>query len=244
MGSPEGALVYSTRVVRVDPDKEGWIVQTLTGDQADPDVLLAKNLINASGLSANMILNSLLPVEDQIPMYYARGSYVTYNGPGISNISRLIYPCPENAASRKPEGDTASFAGLGTHLTLDMNGKIKFGPDVDWISPTREDEVDFWKHHLVPDESKIEMMHNAIAEYLPGVELKGLSPDYVGIRPKLAPPQAGFQDFMFKTHYPSDFRVGEGKAPMITLLGIESPGLTASLAIAQLVVDRMLFGEK
>jgi 2-hydroxyglutarate dehydrogenase len=239
---PESALVYSTRVVRVDADKEGWVIQTLTGDETEQtDVLLARNLINASGLSANLILNSLLPPDAMIPMYYARGSYATYRGPGVSKISRLIYPCPENTAARKPGGDTASFAGLGTHLTLDLNGKIKFGPDVEWISPSEEGEEDFWKQHLVPDDSKIHMMHKAITDYLPGVELSGLSPDYVGIRPKLAPPQAGFQDFVFRTDYPSDFlRRGAERNPMITLLGIESPGLTSSLAIAQLVVDRML----
>jgi 2-hydroxyglutarate dehydrogenase len=251
MDSPESALVYSTRVVRVDPYKpnaghngEGWVVQTVTGDAQQSDALLARNLINSSGLSGNMILNSMLPPEDRIPMYYARGSYASYSGPGVSNVSRLIYPCPETKGARK--GDSTSFVGLGTHLTLDLNGKIKFGPDVAWISPAEgAKEEDFWKHHLVPDESRINTMHQAITEYLPNVELSGLAPDYVGIRPKLIPPQGGFQDFVFKAHYPGHFlRDGGGKndgtSPMITILGIESPGLTSSLAIAEMVVDRIL----
>jgi len=240
--------VYSTRVVRVDPyksDEEGWVVQTATSGAAQSDALLAKCLINASGLSGNLILNSLLPPEARIPMYYARGSYATYSGPGVSHVSSLIYPCPDSVGTEGAQkGDSASFTGLGTHLTLDLNGKIKFGPDVDWISPPEDaDEEDFWKHHLVPDGSKIERMRKAITEYLPGVELSGLTPDYVGIRPKLAPP-GQFNDFVFHTHYPEQFLGGgeahSGSAPMISLLGIESPGLTSSLAIAEMVVDNMI----
>ena len=243
LDSPESELVYSTRVVRVDPEKDGWAVQTVTAGSGQSDTFLAKALINASGLSANLILNSLLPEEKRIPIYFAKGSYASYRGQSLKGISHLIYPCPEVGRH-----GASSFASLGTHLTLDLQGKIKFGPDIEWISPpepTVDGEVeDYWRQHLVPDDSpaKMQEMHRAIASYLPGVELDGLSADYVGIRPKLIPPGGGFQDFVLRTDYPGTFMGGGAnsqRAPMITLLGIESPGLTSSLAIAERVVDML-----
>ncbi|PSS37339.1 hypothetical protein PHLCEN_2v816 [Hermanssonia centrifuga] len=253
--SEGGELVYSTRVVRVDPaltPEKGWVVQTVTSDSEEGDALLARTLINASGLAGPMILNSLLPREKRIAMYYARGSYASYKGPGTSYISHLIYPCP--GTGRTEHG----FQSLGTHLTLDMQGNIKFGPDLDWLDPPPIEETDegiehadpdFWTRHLVPDESRLKMMHEAITEYLPEISLEGLQPDYCGIRPKLVGPEGGFQDFVFRTDYPENFSstgggsCGELENPMITLMGIESPGLTSCLAIAEMVVDDMLGGK-
>lgn len=241
LDSPQSELVHSTRVVRVDPEKDGWAVQTLTAGSDQTDTFLAKALINASGLSANLILNSLLPEENRIPIYFAKGSYAAYRGNHLKGISHLVYPCPDVGRQ-----GVFSFASLGTHLTLDLQGKIKFGPDIEWIAPpepTADGEVeDYWRQHLVPDDSPAKMreIHEAIASYLPGVELDALSADYVGIRPKLVPPGGGFQDFVLRTDYPIAFLGGNAdsqRAPMISLLGIESPGLTSSLAIAEKVVD-------
>ena len=259
-----GELVYKTRVVRVDPwtgssqvkgavsaeiAERGWVVQTVTGDSDASDALLARNVINASGLAGPMVLNSLLPHELRIPMYYARGSYASYKGPGTSYVSHLIYPCP--GIGPKPDG----FHSLGTHLTLDLEGNIRFGPDLEWLDPpplrenadgTEEADTDFWTKHLVPDESRLQLMHEAVTQYLPDITLDGLKPDYVGVRPKLVGPEGGFQDFVVRTDYPETFsgKVGSGEpgtAPMVTLMGIESPGLTSSLAIAEMVVDDLLY---
>jgi 2-hydroxyglutarate dehydrogenase len=253
------AVVLSTKVVRIDPYapstqvtgsidmpgvEEGWVVQTVTGESDESDTLLARHVINTSGLSANLMLNSLLPLEDRIAMYFARGSYASYRGPGVSNISRLLYPVPDDSSK---EGH--SFQSLGTHLTIDMEGNIKFGPDLEWLDAPKSDEAnsDFWERHLVPNDQRIADMHREVTRYLPGVQLEGMQPDYAGIRPKLvAPPHGKFHDFAFRTDYPSTFlktlTKKERAAPMITLLGIESPGLTSSLAIAELVVDDMLQG--
>lgn len=264
--SEGGELVYSTRVVRVDPyagstqaighaseetGEEGWLVQTVTDNAEKSDCMLARTLINASGLGGPLILNSLLPPDKRIPMYFAKGSYASYHGPGVSKVSHLIYPCP--GTGRTLHG----FQSLGTHLTLDLNGNVRFGPDIDWLSPptlemkddgTEVSDPDFWTNHLIPDESRIPQMHEAITEYLEGVSLDGLQPDYCGIRPKLVGPDGGFQDFVFRTDYPSSFsnNVGRsygtasGSRPMITLMGIESPGLTSSLAVAEMVVEDIL----
>ena len=245
--SEGGELVYSTRVVRVDPYKgteafptapshDGWVVQTVTDGAQEGDALLAKTLINASGLSANLVLNSLLPESSRIPMYFARGSYAAYSGPGISNVRHLIYPCPETGPNKH------AFQSLGTHLTLDLQGRVRFGPDLEWISPptdaadfcTDEENVDFWTQHLVPSESRLEEMHRAVAQYLPGVALEGLRADYVGVRPKLV--VSGFQDFVIR----KDYADGRDGGLMVSLLGIESPGLTSSLAIAEHVVEDVI----
>lgn len=251
--SDGGDLVYSTRVVRIDPFQgsnkpigtpdfdtvaDGWVVQTVTSDAEDGDAILARTLINASGLSSTLFVNTILPKEKRVPFYYARGSYASYNGPGISQVSHLIYPCPET-------GENAhALQSLGTHLTFDLQGKVRFGPDIEWIAPpTGGDDADagFWESHLIPDESRMREIHQAVTSYLPGVTLQGLQPDYVGIRPKLVPRQGGFQDFVFRSDYSTQVLGKTGRAGiMISLLGIESPGLTSSLAIAEHVVEDML----
>lgn len=243
--SEGGELVYGTRVVRVDPhngsaagNTQGWVVQTVTGDQEDSDPLLARTVINASGLSANLILNSLLPEERRIPSFFAKGSYASYHGPGISNVSHLIYPCP--GVGRVEHG----FQSLGTHLTLDLQGKIRFGPDLDWLNPPDQSSPDFWQNHLIPDETRLKLMHEAVTEYLPSVNFEGLQPDYCGVRPKLVGPEDGFRDFVFRVDYPHSFAGtpsgSSEQSPMISLMGIESPGLTSSLAIAEHVVEDVL----
>jgi 2-hydroxyglutarate dehydrogenase len=257
MESEGGVLAYSTAVVRVDPYRpptqtsgfeagsveHGWVVQTVTGGGDDSNAILARTLINATGLSGHLILNSLLSERCRIPMYYARGSYAAYSGPGISRISRLIYPCPETGGTKH------SFQSLGTHLTFDLQGKVRFGPDIEWISPPvsgnglRGEDADFWRKHLIPDDTKLEEMHKAVTDYLPGVILDGMRPDYVGIRPKLGGPGSGFQDFMIRVDFPSHFIGGiHRRGPMISTLGIESPGLTSSLAIAEHIVEDILIG--
>ncbi|KAF4602390.1 hypothetical protein EYR40_005595 [Pleurotus pulmonarius] len=249
LDSDGGEVVVSTRVVRIDPNtpsptspRQGWVVQMVTGDATEGDAVLAKTVINSSGLSGPFLLNSLLPKKQRIPMYYARGSYASYHGPGISNISHLIYPCPETGPNAH------AFQSLGTHLTLDLQGKVRFGPDIEWLSPASrtddgerredflegEESIDFWKEHLVPNESRIAEMHAAVSQYLPGVTIDGMQPDYVGVRPKLVPPAGGFQDFVIRADYPSNVK---GNCPMISLLGIESPGLTSSLALGKMVAE-------
>uniref|UniRef100_D8PL23 L-2-hydroxyglutarate dehydrogenase, mitochondrial n=1 Tax=Schizophyllum commune (strain H4-8 / FGSC 9210) TaxID=578458 RepID=D8PL23_SCHCM len=220
-----GALVYSTAVTRIDRlPGEGWVVQT------------------AGGLTAPLILNAIVPESARIPMYFARGSYASYKGPGVAAVRHLIYPCPEVNQGK----GAAAFQSLGTHLTMDLANRIKFGPDLEWLDPPvgedgmeSEDAADFWQRHLVPNDARMDEMYQAVTRYLPGVERDGFQPDYVGIRPKIAGPGAGFQDFVIRADYPGE---QEKVNPMISLLGIESPGLTSSLALAEYVVDGVLKG--
>lgn len=259
--SEGGELVYGTEVVSVDPveaedqkrEGDGWVVQTVTAGSTDSDSILAKTLINASGLASHQILNRLLPratpPSPPIPIFFARGSYAKYHGPGVKNVKSLIYPVPE-------DGGKHAFHGLGTHLTLDMDGNIRFGPDVDWIEPPSSGDPsstgdssdpshrDYWSQHLIPASEHLEEMHQTITSYLPGISLSGLSPDYVGIRPKLRPPGTGFNDFIVRVDRTGKFTPGKREdegAKMVTLMGIESPGLTSSLALGEMVVDEVLY---
>lgn len=166
-------------------------------------------------------------------MYYARGTYASFNGYGISPIKHLVYPGP-NLGGRKN-----ALHSLGTHLTIDMEGKVRFGPDLEWIEPQGEDgegAADFWQNHLAPSDLQLKEMHQAVLDYLPGVQLDGMRPDYVGVRPKLVGPDGGFQDFVFRTEFSGHNR----KGAMVNLMGIESPGLTSCLAIAEHVVEDIL----
>lgn len=234
-----GDVAYQSRVVRVDPQgEEGWVVQVVPSDASDGpgDAILARTLINSSGLSANLVVNSLASnVEERIPMYFARGSYASYRGPGVQGVTKLLYPVPK--ASKQ---DSHGFQSLGTHLTLDMEGNIRFGPDLEWIQPPgesefseRDEDIDFWAAYHKPEDSqeKLKAIHEAVREYLPEIKLEGLQIDYAGIRPKLGGPGSGFKDFVVRVDHSSGQK-GHG-AQMVTLLGIESPGLTSALAIAE-----------
>ena len=108
---------------------------------------------------------------------------MSYIGPGVSNVRYLIYPLPE--VGPKAHG----FAGWRTHITLDLSGRIRFGPDIEWIAPPEagefaEDEgaIDFWASNLVASETQIPSMYEDVKSYLPNIALEGLRPYYCGIQ--------------------------------------------------------------
>jgi L-2-hydroxyglutarate oxidase LhgO len=179
----------------------------------------ASTLINSAGLYACAISNMALPPSRHITPYYAKGSYYSYSA-SFPKPKTLVYPAP-----------VPGHGGLGTHLTLDMSGRIRFGPDVEWVdSPT----------DLAPTyvAERFEAALKDIETYLPGLQRDAVNLDYAGIRPKLGKLSAvgsggkGFQDFVIRKEegFPDE-------APFVNLLGIESPGLTSSLAIAEEVYE-------
>jgi L-2-hydroxyglutarate oxidase LhgO len=177
---------------------------------ADPMTMSARTVINAAGLHAQSVAASISGISPTaIPLtHYAIGHY--YRMSGRTPFSHLVYPVPEDA-------------GLGVHLTLDMGGQVKFGPDVRWI-----DKIDYSF-----DDSQRDAFTAAIREYYPTIDPARLNPDYTGIRPKLVGPGSPSADFRI-----DDANV-HGVAGLINLFGIESPGLTASLAIADYVAERV-----
>ncbi|KAK4056717.1 hypothetical protein OIO90_002269 [Microbotryomycetes sp. JL221] len=233
--SATGELVYGTRVVRIDRhqvkggnkrgdgSEDGWIVQTLTDDgkggDGEQSAVLAKTVINAAGLNAHHVLNQIRDPSGRLQQHFAKGSYFSYRGPGVGSVKHLLYPCP----------DPKSLAGLGTHLTMDLSGDIRFGPDVEWLEPPQnedgDDEMDFWEKHLAVNEERLNAAIKEVNKFLPGVKDDGFQPDYVGIRPKLSA----------KGDPAADFSVELVAPGFVSLNGIESPGLTSSLAIAEMV---------
>jgi L-2-hydroxyglutarate oxidase LhgO len=187
-----GMIAFNTRVSNLSETGQGILVET------ENFALTCKHLINAAGLYAPDLAAKLVTGPKA---YYAKGHYYGYSG--TQPFSRLVYPVAEPG-------------GLGVHVTLDLAGQVKFGPDVRWIDGI---DYDF-------DESQFDDFVQSISAYYPALDAKRLRPDYTGIRPKIAPPEAGFTDFEIRG--PN----AHGVSGLVNLLGIESPGLTASLAIA------------
>jgi L-2-hydroxyglutarate oxidase LhgO len=161
-------------------------------------------LINASGLHAPTLARKIKGIpESSIPTeYLCKGSYFSLQG--RAPFTHLIYPTPHHA-------------GLGVHLTLDLGGQAKFGPDVQWI-----DHVDY-----TVDPARCEGFYEAVRTYWPGMKDGTLSPSYSGIRPKISGPHEPAADFMVAGP------AKHGIPGLVNLFGIESPGLTSSLAIAK-----------
>jgi L-2-hydroxyglutarate oxidase LhgO len=168
-----------------------------------PMTLECALLVNAAGLEAPAAARSIdgMPLELIPPAYLAKGNYFSCSA--RAPFSRLIYPVPEPG-------------GLGVHLTLDMAGQARFGPDVEWV-----DRIDY-----AVDPARAERFYPAIRKYWPTLPDGALVPGYSGMRPKIVPPAVASQDFLIQG--PKD----HGVDGLINLFGIESPGLTSSLAIA------------
>ncbi len=198
-------VAFGADLRRVTPRADG-LALTFAGD-ATPG-LVADVVVNAAGLDAPGVAER---VEGLDPArrprgYLAKGNYYALSG--AAPFSRLIYPAPEPG-------------GLGVHLTLDLGGQARFGPDVEWIETLNYDV----------DPARANKFYDAVRAYWPGLKDGALAPAYAGVRPKLAGPGAPAADFRI------DGPAIHGVKGLINLFGIESPGLTASLAIADYVAD-------
>lgn len=200
-------IAFHTPVTQVDARDRCFIVET--GGEA-PLRFQADCVINSAGLFANDIARRIRGLDPRHvpPLYFAKGNYFSVSG--RTPFDRLIYPMPNEA-------------GLGVHLTIDMGGQAKFGPDVEWIQ-----KIDY-----SVDAQRATGFYAAIRAYWPDLPDDALQPAYAGIRPKLSGPGQPAADFVIQG------RAAHGVAGLVNLFGIESPGLTASLAIAEKVA-RML----
>jgi len=220
----EGSAVFNTNVVGIKYQRSAHLYEVQTehsgadaganeedgGDGAF--TFTTDALINCAGLHAAEISNLILPEARHIKQFYAKGNYFSYSGRPLG-IQRLIYPCP-----------TPGVASLGTHLTIDLGGQVKFGPDLEWVDNCDDYTV---------NGNNLEEACKQVDLYLPGITPENLTASYSGIRPKIiGPNEKRFQDFVIREE--KDF------PGFINLLGIESPGLTCSMAIGKYVCDKFI----
>jgi len=203
-------LALHTRIDRLQLSSRGWHVEGQS--LGEPFELIADVVINAGGLFAQQLAGQTdgLRAELVPQLQLCQGRYFSYQG--RAPFSRLVYPIPE-----------ANTAGLGIHATLDLAGQLRFGPDVNYLQ-----QLDY---HI--DESQRGIFAAAIRRYFPGLDAQRLQPAYSGVRAKLSGPGEPAADFVIQDSS------SHGLPGLINLFGIESPGLTASLAIAEYIAARL-----
>jgi L-2-hydroxyglutarate oxidase LhgO len=176
----------------------------------EPTTIRCRYLVNAAGLHAPALARSIdgIPLDTIPPAYFCRGCYFTLQGK--TPFRRLIYPVPVPG-------------GLGVHITLDLAGQARFGPDVEWI-----DDIDY-----AVDPRRCDSFYAAVRRYWPGLRDGALQPGYAGIRPKISGPNDPAADFLVQG--PAE----HGVPGLVNCYGIESPGLTASLPLADTVAAKL-----
>lgn len=198
------AIAFNTPFLSAKIEDDGIVI---SAGGAEPTTLKTAALINCAGLQASKVARAIVGLEHALvpETRYAKGNYFALTG--RSPFRRLIYPAPHSH-------------GLGVHLTFDLAGQVRFGPDVEWI-----EEIDY-----AVDPRRCEGFSEAIRSYWPGLRDDALVAAYAGIRPKISGPADSAADFRL------DGPERHGVRGLVNLFGIESPGLTSSLAIAEQVV--------
>ena len=194
-----GAIALNTRIERLVQVKDGWEVHV-----GGNDSIIVDAVVNAAGHGAVKLARATEGYpQERVPRHVmAKGSYFAYSGRPV--FKRLVYPTPIHGA-------------LGIHLVLDLNGRMRFGPDIEWIE---EENYDV-------DPARAAVFYERIRTFWPGLPDNSLLPDYAGIRPKISGQGDPALDFIIDA--PND----HGVPRLVCLFGIESPGLTSSLAIGE-----------
>jgi L-2-hydroxyglutarate oxidase LhgO len=202
-----GMIAFNTKIERLTPSPAGWQVSF---GGAEAGTLVVDAVVNSAGLGAQTLARATEGYpQARVPrLVLAKGNYFGFMGKPA--FSHLIYPAPV-------EG------GLGTHVTLDMAGRMRFGPDVEWLEA----------ESYTVDPKRAESFYASVRTYFPALPDNSLVPDYCGIRPKLTGKGEPAADFLI------DGPAGHGLARLVNLFGIESPGLTSSLSIAEEVVEQL-----
>jgi len=199
-----GMLALKSAVTRADLEEGGIVLTAQDGTR-----LRCRSVVNAAGLGAPDLARHFggLAIETVPTAHFAKGNYFTLSG--RAPFGRLVYPVPEPG-------------GLGVHLTIDLGGQAKFGPDVQWVSSPDD---------LVVDPARGDAFYAEVRKYWPALPDGALIPGYAGMRPKISGPGDPAADFRI------DGPRAHGVRGLVNLFGIESPGLTSSLAIGRHVVD-------
>jgi len=199
-----GQVIYRCEVSRVDAASGGYAITARS--PAGEERLTSRLLVNAAGLESDRI--AALAGVPGYRLHWCKGDYFATGGAAARLVSRLVYPVPAH-----------ELTSLGVHVTLDLGGRMRLGPDATY--------VDRESASLDVDATKAESFCSAVQRFLPALRLADLSPDTCGIRPKLQGPNDSWSDFVIREERAA------GRPGLVSLVGIESPGLTASLAIAE-----------
>jgi len=199
-----GMVVLNSPLASADRAPAGIFLTAIDGTQ-----LLAKTVVNAAGLQAPALAARFAGLAPQhVPRaWFAKGNYFTLVG--RAPFSHLIYPVPQTG-------------GLGVHLTLDLGGQAKFGPDLQWVDSAE---------NLTVDPARGDAFYAEVRKYWPALEDDALIPGYAGIRPKIRGPGQPDCDFLIQG------QAVHGVPGLVNLFGIESPGLTSALAIGEFVLS-------
>jgi L-2-hydroxyglutarate oxidase LhgO len=203
-------FVFSTEVVGIE--RMGAKYRIELRDREGISAFISRVVINAAGLNSDRIaqLAGVDVAKAGYKLHYCKGEYFSLSSKYRNVVKKLIYPTPEQA-------------GHGIHVTVGLDGRVRLGPNARYV-----EEVDYRV-----DETQKEAFYNSVQRFLPHIELEDLVPEFAGIRPKLQGPGEALRDFVIAHEEKT------GLPGLINLIGIESPGLTASLAIAR-YVSRMV----
>lgn len=204
-----GELLLATEVRQAVPVSAGWRVEARTQDGECQEVVCGA-VVNAAGLDSDRVAERAGFDIDALDyrLHYCKGDYFTLAPGRVLNLSGLVYPVPTQT-------------GLGIHATLDLGGRLRFGPDTEYVEAPR----------YGVDPLKAPRFASAVRRYLPDVEDDWLVPESAGVRPRLAGPGEGFRDFVVREES------HRGRPGWVNCIGIESPGLTAAPAIARQVAE-------
>ena len=199
--SKKANLICRTEVLQIENESGNWRIYAVNDRQQRFD-FSSEVVINAAGLASDIIAGM---AGGHYRLHYCKGDYCSISGVKPGLVSRLIYPAP-----------VKNSAGLGVHLTMDLSGRLKLGPDTTYIDRIEDYDV---------ASEKAAVFYDHAVKFLPFLKPENVHPDMAGIRPKLQAPDEGFADFVIQEDAPG----------FINLVGIESPGLTAAPAIARYV---------
>jgi L-2-hydroxyglutarate oxidase LhgO len=202
-------IVYGSEVTGISQIKNGYKVELFDADK-NYYSFSTGIVINSAGLTSDKVSELVGISDDSLKIIFCKGEYFRINPPKNKLISRLIYPVPH-----------PNMEGIGIHVTIDLGGGVKLGPDVKYL------ESNVYDYRLTA--SKQEAFYQSAKKFLPFLEFDDLAPEMAGIRPKIQKPGEPLRDFYIMEE--SD----RGYPGFINLIGIESPGLTSSIAIAKYV---------
>jgi len=202
-------IVYGSEVIGIIKVRDGYKITLLDADKQNYS-FTSKIIINSAGLTSDKISEMVGITDENLKILFCKGEYFRINPPKNKMIKRLIYPVPHH-----------NMEGIGIHVTIDMGGGVKLGPDVKYL------ESNIYDYKLTA--SKQEAFYLSAKKFLPFIEFDDLAPEMAGIRPKIQKPGEPLRDFYIMEESKRGFQ------GYINLIGMESPGLTSSIAIAKYV---------